>query len=59
MQRKGGEIMMTFGQFLDREYGVDWTYFDNNYSAESANAVFAEYDEYVRHPEPYRGYEEA
>ena len=51
--------MMSFRQFLDRVIGVDWAYFDNNFSSASQDEVFEEYDEYVRHPEPYRGYEEA
>lgn len=38
--------MLNFEEWLESEYGVDWAYWDNNYSSDEQDKMFGEYESY-------------
>lgn len=41
-----GGYMLNFEEWLESEYGVDWAYWDNNYSSDVQDKMFGEYESY-------------
>lgn len=38
---------MSFNAWLEDQYGVTWSYWDNNYSGEQQDQMMDEYDDYL------------
>lgn len=46
-KEKAEENKMSFAAWLEKEYGIEFPYFDNNFSSSESDRIYGEYHEYL------------
>ena len=41
------KVKMSFAEWLEKEYGIEFSYFDNNFSSSESDRIYGEYHDYL------------